>query len=1320
VPAKKKKKASPKVKATTLGTKKKAAAKKNASQKAPPPGVGATTSAPKQPPKLSGENTSFEDVPVAELASVEGTEFQELVWSLVGWECAHRFAGVTTVSGGGKKYTADGGEDSAVVLTADNVAGQTAPDGEWLLSASAGTHCISAKTGDWKKLLVRDVKKGPKTKDEPFAIKALASGGDLLCVINEPAPLEEKRDVAKKIVDALRAWGKELGESADARVRVKDANDVRSFLRQHRPPLSKAIRRRLRLVEPHGTSGVEAWAIEQRISKRPLVQLVGDPDRIAEIRRITEFANGAGEFAAQPILWVQGQPGVGKSRLVLEALMRVEQHEGRVFILSFPANSDRALGDAVKLYGEPLLVIDECSPSDASRVAQRLAALNHEYDSKARLICIGPRPEYGASETPGNATILDLRPLRDSEMIELVERELGLLHQRDPRIALRIRELAEGHPWFALLLVDATREAADASTGDVAALIMAKCLATEFTAANAVLAGVGSDPAWKQRLDERKGTVGALAVGEQLDWNAATLPPGLAHAFGVAQPARLVSVAQDLLARGLVRTVDGWRKRYVTPEALVRIVLTELIPSPLGVGERLRELKLIDRLFRVATRSGVRPEVLAGLGAAELGELTTQTTGPPLDALLSSTVSLRLLARSNPERAAGVLRAAIEATPIEALRVDRAHRRELVWALQAILHRKGDVFRDAEAALFRLALAENEKYANNATAVWMSTFHVFLHLTHSSWSTRFAILRARVERHSAEERALVHGALGSILQRHDVGMAHSDDDLVDGQWPNPSRPEALDQYRDAWRLLMREIEARGDDFGSLLDVTVSAFGYIVGWLRAEALSDLARLSDALSPAQRVRLLDALERAQRFYGKAFDDAGLATLARELAEKLGPRTLHEKLVASIGRWPNYRAEELSADLLLPEEGDLAREALKRLDVLEAELPWLDSPAAVRAQQFMVEVGRHDVELLFKPALERFAAAKPPQGVNLLTAYVMGARKNWADLVDVTLRQWRTEPRLAVASFVLVWKAGPTSERIRFMVEDLTSARVPASAVSYLAFGRWARQDSDAVVPLVQFLVSQDDAVSNIAALTLGVDMIRADAKYGERLRLGLIEAYKRLIGSDLDQIARQALLDADAWLEESGEGQLVFETALRRVTADGAEFRHYEHEWHRIHTWLEGHPEQLPQLLDVLLDEQRGYGFQLDVWRRGTLDGLNVDAVLQWIGGASERAYAVANAVSVDEAPLPALPRRLLQKFGPDSEVAGTLSARAHSTSEATFSLVDWMESQLAAAERWAKDPDASVAEWGRRVAEAFREDVRREEVRLEVRRREEGF
>ncbi|MFC2032822.1 hypothetical protein ACFLUS_05685 [Chloroflexota bacterium] len=193
--------------------------------------------------------------------------------------------------------------------------------------------------------------------------------------------------------------------------------------------------------------------------------------------------------------------------------------------------------------------------------------------------------------------------------------------------------------------------------------------------------------------------------------------------------------------------------------------------------------------------------LLKELAANEFNTMPEE--GSPFDLLLPeshASLPLQLMAKWQPGPTARWLCKIIELTTVEELQRRTDIRRDLVFALAHIAHHR-DGFEDAEASLFRLATAENETWANNATGVWSGLFLVAINLTRRKFDARLEILRKRVKGGSVENRVIALAGLGSAIGRESTGPGYSPDDKIDGPWDLPTIGEVQRGKREAWSLL---------------------------------------------------------------------------------------------------------------------------------------------------------------------------------------------------------------------------------------------------------------------------------------------------------------------------------------------------------------------------------------------------------------------------------------------------------------------------------------------------------------------------------------
>ncbi len=228
------------------------------------------------------------------------------------------------------------------------------------------------------------------------------------------------------------------------------------------------------------------------------------------------------------------------------------------------------------------------------------------------------------------------------------------------------------------------------------------------------------------------------------------------------------TTAQQLVAAGLMNRHGRYRS---------------LVPQPLAVflaaaaWEHFGD-NILDEL---APQCG--PEMLSALfhRAADLGGF------PPvrevLGRLLSKEGPFGSLARIEGSTAEFLVQLAIvlpdettihlvelfEVEPLDVIREQTGSRRSLITALEKLVwHSKH--FKRAGDCLLRLALAENETWANNATGVWSALFGVRLPSTAASPSQRIEYLLGHVSSHVPEVRLLVANATAAVLHPHESVM----------------------------------------------------------------------------------------------------------------------------------------------------------------------------------------------------------------------------------------------------------------------------------------------------------------------------------------------------------------------------------------------------------------------------------------------------------------------------------------------------------------------------------------------------------------------
>jgi len=1272
------------------------------------------------------------------LALLKGGPFEILCGRLLTFEAELRHP-VYEFDPGEKQYTPDRGVDGLLVVRSD------APNEPrrfpHLTHDAKGSTVFSCKTGEaWLKGVLRDLKRGlkPRKKGKGKStppknvclptIQILADGGRFTVLTNAQLGSERLAPCKDKVVSALEARfkteGRDVPDDLADRVAIFEAGRIAAFIRQFGPQLPPEILAALPLTSLGHTRRFAAWTSYME-GDRGLPAYVPDRLRTTVMSQLGDLLLAAAQDGGPPAraVWLHGHPGTGKSRLVQEAIAKHPGQTHRVLVAMGDAeiaNTLRSLQESPA--GDLVLVLDECDPIRARAYANDL--LSHHHFGSGRLIMIGPSP--APDDEPrqlAGLEVVPLAPLDQAASLELIHQQLT--HTGDEKRVDRIWTLAEGYPWFTILLAQALKDPRSPLPLDKDHKAAAKL------AIGGAPIDFPSSPAWEQETTRRTRALFATLLTEgHEDLNE--LPPteqnALCHAVRLPTFDELVTCLEACWRRGILRRAPDlrWQLMYVTPANLERLAAELYLSEPYNREQLRRHVPhRLDTLRKRLKRVGVRDSVVATFASDDMNDLEGEDGESAVESITRAGPNLLThLAYYHPRRMASWLRRwLVGLTHTQRVELPANVRRRVMWSLQHLTHRQGTLL-DAEVALFLLALAETEVYGNNATALWTGLFHLGFNTTHASLTEREELLHTRCTDNAPPTRMLALDGLKTMIARGAVGPAWSHDDQIDGDWLQPTPQERTAGLQWAWQQLL----TLSDDLDP--DVRHKARHLIANLLRTQRVGPFAagyvqRLAERVGDWQedeRILLRGALDQWMHYDLPPESPAPLHDAIQALYQALAPRTYHDRLVDAVAQ---FRIQlEHSRPGGAPSEQEeldrlLARDGLSGDQPLLREVVWLDSDAARRASTFLRQVGEIDEQLALLPALMQ--RGREGGAARLVPAYLSGVvTAQGLAPFDALHETWCDDPHLMELWLGGLMLFGASPHHAPWIVAALESDVISPERFGRMAWRPWSSAlDDETVSPILQILAGDESFSARFAAMDLIRERADSDPDRVRRHADTLLELVRHLARSPLGITAAWRWSQAARILLQWGRAEAVADAAM--IVIESIEQADTTHGWD---LWTEAAklaPEAAwSRLGEVLLRPDR-VGAHAFVWssRQAFADLVPPNVVLDWIDGDRSRAWRAAMMSSAHEVPLNELARQLLIRWGADGRPADELSTRAHSTPGTVHSFAHFYTEQLQRAQQWAQDPEPAVAAWGRQMVESFRRRAEAERAREAFERRVEG-
>ena len=938
---------------------------------------------------------------------------------------------------------------------------------------------------------------------------------------------------------------------------------------------------------------------------------------------------------------VSGEPGIGKTRLVLEA---TDEDDLRPSVVYFERPRDLTEHGLLRYVcragrrAEAVLVVDECSFADQAKIWNAL-----EYGAPGvRLITI-----YAEEDGSGRAGCVPAPPLEDAELEKIIRGYVGdapnvrrwtAWCRPSPRVAHVIGRNLKYNP------DDLFRPPNEVD-------IWSRYIA-------------GSD-ASEEKIEKRRRILRWLGLFKRFgfesphDGEAGIIAEMLRREEGIPR-GEFMETIRELRSR---KILQGSTTLYVTPK-LLHLYLwrdwwetysigmfakaSNLIPQAARNSGDGNLLEWCMEMFAYAKLSPKAGEVVRAF-LAPGGYMETEAT---LDTFFGAGL-FSVFSRAEPAGALAYLQRTICKRSREQLLEFGAGRRSVMFALERIASR-GEHLDGAARVLLKLAEAENEACANNATGVFQGMFNLGRLATKPDYLIR--LLEDAMGSDSAAARKVAVGACNGALGGA-VYFAYEDPDGVEPA-PQPYEPTADEQIR----YLSQVLEMLKGQDGSMPEGAAE-----VALARAHSLIQVPELAGSVA--------DILERV-RADGKN-DEKLVECASRILAIcKLGKETagrlqaimdgvsgssFHSRMRRYVGMSEHVDMISDSARENRKKEFGALAKAAADPKVLEPELEWLVTCDAAQGYQFGYELAGRDPEWRLLP---RIMGAMKGAGTNgkssFAGGYLMRVREKdaarWSDELDAVYDSEKA--RWLLPSLVRL--SGVTDESVKKVMRGVRDGKFGCNAMDYVintggvSAGTFAEcidllaesQDGDAAfvaLTMINFRLGRNDVPKEtVLKVLLHHNLLNRTAESAgmgrgewEWKEVGL--EFLRRYPDESARIMEAAVSSIDAHtplMPELGRGSVMAEIVRTRPEeAWAALSRHVgpptDIKARMLQLWLAGSPF-----------DRKG----------GPMSLIPVTAINAWIDGDEERAAHVASFLPNDFGHI----REFLARYGDRPDVQRALA------------------------------------------------------------------
>ena len=926
-----------------------------------------------------------------------------------------------------------------------------------------------------------------KGEVKPMVRSALEAGGHYIILCAHPYTRQQIEVREKRIRAALRDAGIDL---ADSQVCFHDAQWVAAWVNRY-PSVAAWVKQ---WTQPGTVGSFRSWIHWASRAEH-------DTSPRADDNRLPDLLQPVREGASAPrrVVRVVGPSGIGKSRLILDALGPSEQDERLGYSLAdlvlYADESEvgeLAINGVVQTLAEnrqrAVLVVDRCPPGTHRTLVgmvQRqgsflsLITIDDEIPSDARNRTIVEVAEY--------ETLVKVPEAPSSVTETIISSVCPGLPSEDFR---RLAQFSKGFPKIARLVAQAWTSSRPVAHATEEHLVETFVVGRRSHDRELLLGSAQLLAAFRLVIvDHPDGDQLAEVATRGRNLTAADLRDGFNQLIdrGVA---RRRGRCVNLQPRSIALHLAERKWRDWSPDEWEAILAGDASPDlKVGAAKQLALLNTTEVAQQVVghiCRPGGPFDGIEGLVQPKHAEV--------LSAMAEIDTSLVA------ERIGRSLRYFPDLDMVQG-----DVRRHLVWALEKIAFHP-DSFDEGAHLLLRLALAENETYGNNATGQFVGLFPIVHGNTAADGQARLSLLREVAQSDDSVQRKIVVDALVNGSATHhfscSVGSETHGSRPTLPSW-HPATKDEVRAYIQCCLDLLVEFATGNDD---LADAACVGLGRNLPNLASHGFIDLVEAVVRQVAPTRESWPEALGALGEFLRHQASRAGpeIVGRVRALMDELAPRSLDARvrLLVTEMSWDYLCDEEQDHDheqLYLRQVGavhEFAADLMREPDTLRGLLPRLNRRLEPRD-------GRHPQRMLcpFGQAIAGFAESaldwldpitealgempESERDFDLLSGYLVGINEASPDEVELFKERAAESDVLAPALPLVCWRLRIVASDIELVLSALRAGLLsPWRLMQWGGGGVLAEVEARAVAPLLDALLDHSEGGYPVALELIGM--------------------------------------------------------------------------------------------------------------------------------------------------------------------------------------------------------------------------------------------